>query len=81
MPGATATMPPPMPLLPGTPTSYSQSPEVRYIPAVAMTASTRRHVSALTACWPVSGLTPPSARVAPMTARSVAVTLRQHCLV
>ena len=39
MPGATATMPPPIPLLPGTPTSYSQSPDVSYIPAVAMVAS------------------------------------------
>ena len=28
-----------MPLLPGTPTSYSQSPEVSYSPAVVITAS------------------------------------------
>jgi hypothetical protein len=38
-PGETATIPPPMPLLPGRPMSYSQSPEVSYMPAVVITAS------------------------------------------
>src|SRR5437879_4237480 len=48
LPGDTATVPPAIPLFPGTPTSKSQSPEVSYIPAVAMTAS---------ACWQTSGVT------------------------
>jgi hypothetical protein len=39
LPGETVTMPPPIPLLPGSPMSYSQSPEVSYSPAVAITAS------------------------------------------
>src|SRR5262249_46660857 len=39
LPGETVTTPPPIPLLPGRPTSYSQSPEVSYRPAVAITAS------------------------------------------
>src|SRR5262249_41311616 len=38
LPGETVTMPPPMPLLPGRPMSYSQSPEVSYSPAVVITA-------------------------------------------
>ena len=32
LPGETVTMPPPIPLLPGSPMSYSQSPEVSYRP-------------------------------------------------
>jgi hypothetical protein len=32
-------------------------------------------------CSPVTGLTPPSASVAPITARSLALTRRQHCCV
>ena len=64
------TIPPPMPLFPGRPTSYSQSPEVSYSPAVAITASVYRQVIASTTRSPVTGLTPPSASVAPITARS-----------
>ena len=39
LPGETVTIPPPMPLLAGSPTSYSQSPDVSYSPAVSITAS------------------------------------------
>src|SRR5262249_35783789 len=39
LPGETVTMPPPIPLLPGSPMSYSHSPEVSYSPAVTITAS------------------------------------------
>ena len=44
-----------------------------------MTASVNLQVSASTTRFRVSGLTPPSASVAPMTARSFAVTLSEHC--
>ena len=46
-------------------------------PAVVITASVCRQVAAETTRSRVSGLTPPSARVAPITARSRAVTLRR----
>src|SRR6185436_7691208 len=81
LPGATVTMPPLTPLLPGRPTSYSQSPERSYRPAVAITASTRRQVPAETTRSPVAGLTPPPASVAPITARSRAVMSSAHCFV
>ena len=51
------------------------------MPALAMTASAHRQATALVTGSLVSGLSPPSASVAPMTARSVAVTVRQLCLV
>lgn len=72
------SIPPAIPLLPGRPVSYSQSPVVSYRPAVAITDRTARQVSSRTTRRPLSGLTPPSARVAPMTARSLAVTARQQ---
>jgi hypothetical protein len=37
LPGDAVTIPPPIPLFAGRPTRYSQSPEVSYKPAVAMT--------------------------------------------
>ena len=39
LPGETVTIPPPIPLLAGSPTSYSHSPELSYSPAVTITAS------------------------------------------
>ena len=69
--------PPPMPLLPGAPTSYSQSPELSYNPAVHITARAKWHTAASTTRSPVRGLTPPSARVAPMAASSVTLTRTQ----
>jgi hypothetical protein len=66
-----------MPLLPGTPTSYSQSPEVSYSPAVVITARVKWQTAASTTRSLVRGLTPPLARVAPITASSVALTCRQ----
>src|SRR6185503_13310419 len=77
LPGETTTIPPPIPLLPGTPTSYSQSPEVSYSPAVVITASAKWQIEASTTGSFVRGFTPPLASVAPMTARSIAVTRRQ----
>jgi hypothetical protein len=70
-----------MPLLPGTPTSYSQSPEVSYIPAVVITARAKWQTAASTTRSRVIGLTPPSARVAPITASSVALTRSELCRV
>jgi len=64
-----------------TPTSSSQSPDVSYIPAIAIMASTACAVSGRMRPSPVTGFTPPSARVAPMTARSTAETARQLCRV
>ena len=49
------------------------------MPQVAMTASTRSVVSALTTRTPVRGFTPPLASVAPITARSSVVTSSAHC--
>ena len=66
-----------MPLLPGTPTSYSQFPEVSYNPAVVITARVEWHTAPSTTRSLVLGLTPPLARVAPITASSVAVTRTQ----
>jgi aminobenzoyl-glutamate transport protein len=80
-PGETVTIPPPIPLFAGRPTSYSQSPEPSYNPAVSITASvwwqTRRSMTRSL----VTGFTPPSAKVAPITARSLALTCSEHCLV
>src|SRR6476661_3217902 len=81
LPGDTVTMPPPMPLLPGRPTSYSQSPDVSYIPATSIVVSVARQVARSTTRSPVRGCTPPSARVAPIMARSSAVTATQLCRV
>jgi hypothetical protein len=75
LPGETVTIPPPIPLFPGSPMSYSQSP-VSYRPAVVITARVYRQVSASITRSRVNGLTPPSASVAPMTARSLALTFR-----
>ncbi len=65
----------------GQPRFVEQSPEFSYSPAVTMTASTcSQWIGSMMASW-VMGLTPPLAKVAAITARSRAVTLRQHCLV
>ena len=51
LPGETARMPPPTPLLAGRPVAYSHLPESSYRPAVAITASTSGTFSAsITAC-------------------------------
>ncbi len=42
LPGATVMMPPPTPLLAGSPTSNSHSPDELYIPEMIITANT---------CW------------------------------
>src|SRR5690606_33662418 len=78
LPGAIVTMPPLTPLLPGSPTSYSHSPERSYIPAAASTARTRLHTKPETTGSPLTGFTPPSASVAPIVARSTALTLSAH---
>ena len=46
-----------------------------------MAANTCLQLCASMTGTPVTGLTPPSASVAPMTARSVALTRRKHCRV
>jgi hypothetical protein len=42
-PGAAVTIPPPIPLLPGSPTRASQSPDRSYIPAIVITAKVQDH--------------------------------------
>ena len=76
--GLTATRPPDTPDLAGSPTRNSHSPEKSYIPHVAMTVSTCSATACSMAVTPVRGLTPPLASVAPMTARSAAVTSTEH---
>ena len=64
LPGATATIPPPIPLLPGSPTEESHSPDVSYRQAVVITASAARQLGGLMTWSPVTGCIPPSASVA-----------------
>src|SRR5579871_4463525 len=81
LPGQTANKPPPTPLFAGKPVWYSQMPVLSYKPAVDMTAMVYIAVSGDTTFLPVSGFTPPLARVAAIVARSFAETLMAHCLV
>jgi len=76
--GLTAMRPPDTPDLAGRPTRNSHSPEKSYIPQVAMTVSTCSATAWSMATDPVRGFTPPLASVAPMTARSAAVTRTEH---
>ena len=71
-------MPPETPLLAGMPTVVTQSPAASYMPQVVMTLRTWRTTSRLTTCSPVTGCTPPLARVAAISARSRVVTSREH---
>ncbi len=48
---------------------------------MVITASVARQLATLTTGSPVTGLTPPSASVAPITARSRAVTRSELCRV
>ena len=77
-PGSTATMPPPTPLLAGSPTALTQSPVASYIPQVTITLRVRRTTFASMTRRPVNGLNPPRASVAAIRARSVLVTLTEH---
>src|SRR5262245_18448711 len=81
LPGHTAMMPPPTPLLAGSPVWKSHLPESSYRPAVAMTASTLGTLSVFMYCFLVTGFFPPFASVAAMVARSLALTLTAHCSV
>ena len=72
-------MPPPTPLFAGNPVRYSHSPEKSYMPQVAITERTFSTYSSGTARMPVTGLTPPLASVAPISARSRQVTRIAHC--
>ncbi len=78
-PGDTASTPPDTPLLAGRPTRYIHSPEKSYMPHVVITLSTRTADSDVSARTPVTGFTPPFARVAAITARSLASTSSEHC--
>ena len=80
-PGATATIPPETPDFPGNPDleqplarALVQAGGGQHRKGVAQT-------SARTTRSPVTGLTPPCASVAPITARSRAVTSSEHCFV
>src|SRR5687768_5814955 len=81
MPGTTAMMPPPTPDFAGRPVAYNHWPESSYKPAVAITGNTYFTVSGLTTVFLVTGLCPPLASVAAITARSFALTAIAHCLV
>ena len=72
-------MPPPTPLLAGMPTALTQSPAASYMPHVTITDSVRLTTAASVTRRPVIGLTPPRASVAAIRARSVDVTLSEHC--
>ena len=71
-------MPPDTPDFAGRPIWNSHSPERSYSPFAASTASVSRATSAETTRSRVTGFTPPSARVAPITAMSRAVTSSEH---
>ena len=77
-PGSTASTPPPTPLFAGMPTSTTHSPAESYIPQVVITLSTRSTWSRSSTRSPVSGLTPPLARVAAIRLRSRQSTLTEH---
>ena len=77
-PGTTTINPPETPLLAGSPTVYSHSPAPSYIPHDAMTARAAWVAAAEIARTPVTGLTPPFARVAAMVARSTVVAATEH---
>src|SRR5688572_31734925 len=81
LPGDTAINPPPTPLLAGSPVVNSHLPESSYSPAVAMTARIPGTCSAEMTCLQVTGLRPPLASVAAITARSRAFTAIAHCRV
>src|SRR6187431_770489 len=81
LPGTTAIIPPPTPLLAGTPALYNQIPESSYKPAVDITASTCAVVLGDTTTFLEIGFLPPFAKVPAMIARSRAPTLIAHCLV
>src|SRR5690625_3635240 len=66
-------IPPATPDFAGSPTSLTQSPALSYIPQVSITDSTWREATRDSTLSPVSGLVPPEARVAAITARSVTV--------
>ncbi len=69
-PGSTARTPPATPLFAGMPTSTTHSPAASYMPQVVITLSTRSTYSRSSARSPVTGLTPPLARVAAIRLRS-----------
>ena len=73
--GLTATIVPLTPDLAGSPTRTNQLPAPSYMPQVLITARTVVTTAVGTTCSPVSGLRPPVARVAPITARSAVVTV------
>src|SRR5687767_9251819 len=77
-PGDTAMMPPPTPLLAGSPVRYSHLPESSYRPAVAITANTPGTFAASSTCLPETGFLPPAASVAAIIARSLALTPIEH---
>ena len=73
-------MPPPTPLFAGNPTLYIHSPEKSYIPALTIIDIVFIAFLTLITLSFVTGLIPLQARVAPITARSLADTRSEHCL-
>ena len=71
-------MPPPTPLLAAIPTDATHSPAASYMPQVDITLSTRSVWSWGSTVWPVVGLIPRFASVAPIIARSRQVTMVEH---
>lgn len=72
--GMTARMPPLTPHLAGTPTSKAHCPAKSYMPHVYITLKASLTLRAASARSPVTGFTPPFARVAAIRARSRQVT-------
>src|SRR5262245_4672621 len=81
LPGTTATMPPPTPLLDGRPTCQAQPPEPSYSPAMVIVARMYGMSSRFITCSPLPGLMPWFARVAPIRANWAALTPTEHCFV
>ena len=78
LPGDTAMMPPPTPLLAGRPVWYSHFPESSYSPAVDITARTLGTFGGSMTCLPMIGFLPLDASVAAIVARSCAFTPMEH---
>ena len=77
LPGAAVTIPPPMPLFPAARCRRASRPRSRTVRR-SSSRSAPWQVSASTTCSFVTGFTPPSASVAPMTAESLALTARER---
>src|SRR5678815_1409402 len=80
-PGIMAIMPPPTPLLAGSPTLHAQPPDPSYRPAEVIVARMCGMFSDLITCLPVNGFLPLLARVAAIIPSCLVLTPTEHCFV